>query len=38
MIKSNFKSINHLLLINCMILFGTSCADKSEKYKNLKFV
>lgn len=31
MIKSNFKSINHLLLINCMILFGTSCADKSEK-------
>lgn len=31
MIKSNFKNIKHFLLINCMILFGTSCADKSEK-------
>ena len=31
MIKSNFKNLKHLLLINCMILFGTSCADKSEK-------
>ncbi|MCF8452265.1 MAG: Gfo/Idh/MocA family oxidoreductase [Pedobacter sp.] len=31
MIKSNFKNIKHFLLINCMILLGTSCADKSEK-------
>ena len=31
MINSNFKNIKHFLLINCMILFGTSCADKSEK-------
>lgn len=31
MIKSNFNNIKHFLLINCMILFGTSCADKSEK-------
>lgn len=31
MIKSNFKNIKHFLLINCMIFFGTSCADKTEK-------
>ncbi len=31
MIKSTFNHFKHLLLINCMILFGTACVNKSEK-------
>ena len=31
MIKSTFNNFKHLLLINCMILFGTACVNKSEK-------
>jgi len=31
MIKTDFNNFKKLLLINCMILFGTSCVNKPEK-------
>jgi len=31
MIKSEFKNIKNLLLINCIILLSTACVNKSEK-------
>ena len=36
MIKSDFNTLKHLLLINCMILFGTACVNKSEKMQENK--